>query len=167
MVLQNVCRDTLTQLSDLLKQLDEMHYSQPLTLLSDNTIGKHSRHILEFYETMLNGISAGEVDYDSRQRNLLLETDIEYTLQRIEFIKDSILQITSDQELNFSFSYAKGQVSTIKTNLYREMNYNIEHTIHHLAIIKIAVCNSFPNVHLPITFGVAYSTLQYQQECAQ
>jgi hypothetical protein len=56
----------------------------------------------------------------------------------------------------------------VQSTIGRELIYNIEHTIHHLAIVKIALKSSIPGMHLPEHFGVAPSTIRYRQEaCAQ
>jgi hypothetical protein len=44
--------------------------------------------------------------------------------------------------------------------------YNLEHLIHHEALIKVAI-TSMTEVAIPESFGVAPSTLQYRKECAQ
>ncbi|MDX1476670.1 MAG: hypothetical protein R3301_03155 [Saprospiraceae bacterium] len=54
------------------------------------------------------------------------------------------------------------------SSLERELIYNIEHTIHHLAIIKIGLAIIAPDIPLPAHFGVAPSTVKYKQGiCAQ
>ena len=54
----------------------------------------------------------------------------------------------------------------IESNYYREVLYNLEHCIHHQALIKVALL-SIKNINIADGFGVAPSTLQYRQECAQ
>jgi hypothetical protein len=44
----------------------------------------------------------------------------------------------------------------------RELLYNLEHAIHHMALIQVAVRQAFPALTLPAHFGVAYSTVQHQ-----
>jgi len=57
----------------------------------------------------------------------------------------------------------------MNSSYFRELQYNIEHAIHHMAIIKIAIGACFTEVELPANFGVAYSTVRYQKQlaCAQ
>jgi hypothetical protein len=40
--------------------------------------------------------------------------------------------------------------------------YNIEHNVHHLAIIKIAMKQAFPEIKTAENLGVAASTLEFK-----
>ena len=73
--------------------------------------------------------------------------------------------ISDGKEVILEVSYAKTDTESvkIKSSLERELAYNIEHAIHHMAIIKIAIQTVFPNVKLAENFGVAYSTVRYQK----
>ena len=50
----------------------------------------------------------------------------------------------------------------IQSSFYRELAYNIEHAIHHMALIKIGVRALRETIKLPDYFGVASSTVRYQ-----
>ena len=167
MILQRTTADILAQLKNVVNELGNEAYSKSLPVLSGNTVGKHVRHIVEFFECMLKGMQTEIIDYDNRQRNLLLETDTAYAAQKLDELTVFIAGIKENQPLEMAFSYAENETTIINTLLYREMAYNIEHTIHHMAIIKIAIAQEFSYIHLPANFGVAYSTVQYQQQCAQ
>jgi hypothetical protein len=67
--------DIIHQLTVFLQQLPEHVFAVPLTLLSENTIGKHIRHIIEFYESVFTGSGTGIIAYDARTRDTRLETD--------------------------------------------------------------------------------------------
>lgn len=56
--------------------------------------------------------------------------------------------------------------ATIRSNYNRELLYNLEHSIHHQALIKVAL-HEFGNVFVNENFGVASSTIQYKKTCAQ
>lgn len=152
----------LSQLAELAGQLSNDQYTQSMTVLTDNSVGKHIRHIVEFYQCLLNGISIGEIDYDKRERNLLLETDINYTQEIIKEIV-SYTEIVLDNPLKLKISY-EGGICSVNTSVFRELAYNIEHTIHHLAIIKIGIKTHFSEISLSKNLGVAYSTIKYQQQ---
>ncbi len=51
----------------------------------------------------------------------------------------------------------------IPTNFYREMVYNIEHCIHHQALIKVALNEMEANHLINKNFGIAPSTIQYRE----
>jgi hypothetical protein len=71
-------------------------------------------------------------------------------------------------KLNANYSNDSLFQNTVETSAGRELVYNIEHAIHHIAMIKIAVINLLPHIKLPDNFGVAYSTIFYREkECAQ
>lgn len=59
-----------------------------------------------------------------------------------------------------------GLTFRIQSNYYRELLYNLEHCIHHQALIKVAVLQ-FENVLLNENFGVARSTIEYRKQCVQ
>jgi len=58
------------------------------------------------------------------------------------------------------------EIASIPSNYYRELAYNLEHTIHHMALIRVGV-NEVSSIELPVEFGVAYSTVKYRKQCAQ
>ncbi len=160
--------EILTQLKALLKQFNNEQYAKPLDVLSSNTIGKHVRHVIEFYECLLKGIHQAKVNYDKRERNLQLETDVEYTIKMIESIEAAIEQQKTDVAICLEVEYQENVCSEVDSTFFRELVYNIEHAIHHFAIIAIAIKASYPEIALAKNFGIAYSTIQYQDnQCAQ
>jgi hypothetical protein len=54
----------------------------------------------------------------------------------------------------------------IESNYQRELLYNLEHCIHHQAMIKVAIIQS-SLVAIDENFGVARSTIEYKKQCAQ
>jgi hypothetical protein len=55
---------------------------------------------------------------------------------------------------------------TLETNYFRELLYNLEHSIHHQALIKVALYR-LPHIKISDSFGIAPSTLEYRKQCAQ
>ena len=166
MNLKDDCIKTLLELNVLVGMLSHEQYATPLPILSDSSIGKHIRHIVEFYQCLLSGLPFGTINYDARQRDAQLELDPEYTINYISSLIFSIRKNLNDQELVLIAAFG-GVEHEVKTTYYRELAYNIEHAIHHLAIIKIAIVQCFPSVKLPNNFGVAYSTIQYERNSSK
>lgn len=169
MSLINTNLHILGQLKSLVKQFSDSDYSKPLDILSGNSIGKHVRHVVEFYECLLKGLHQSEINYDKRERNLQLETNVSYTVQLVESIMIAIEQHKNDSKITLTVIYEDEVECNVDSTYYRELVYNIEHAIHHFAILSIAVKNSFPEIMLAPNFGTAYSTIQYQEstKCAQ
>lgn len=152
----------LKQLNDLLNQLSDIEYARPLDLISQNTIGKHVRHILEFYTCLLTGIENKSVDYDARERNLDIENYTQKAVETSYFIAEKLKNLDQKSELELFATLPHERVK-LTTTIQRELLYVLEHTIHHFAIIKIAIKNEFPHIQVANEFGVAYATLQHQE----
>lgn len=146
----------LHQLKELLIIIDNDAYTYKCKYLSNASIGGHTRHIIELFNCALNGLQTGKVDYINRERNLVLETNKFIALQAIEDLKNTRPQ--NDKLLQL---VAEGNAK-ISTTFYREMVYNIEHIIHHLALIKVSLIEQGLDI-VEENFGMAYSTIQYKQ----
>jgi hypothetical protein len=151
----------LQALSKLLSALIDEQYNKKIIHLGNSTIGAHTRHIVELLQCTIKGYSTGEIDYYNRSRNLLLETDktlSQAALQQLDgvvMLSDKVLYLLVeqiDEEL---------EIQKFTTTYFREIIYNTEHIIHHLALIKVAVIYMNLNILEP-SFGMAYSTIKYQ-----
>jgi len=161
MLVSKVSKNLLEELKTVISQLDNIDYSKSLDLLSGSTIGQHTRHILEFYQCFIEGNSAKEIDYDLRKRNITIETNTLFAGNCIDEINNAI-ENTSDSSILLKFNNGD-ESEYISSSIERELVYNIEHAIHHMAIIKIAIISHFCFVNLPPNFGVAPSTVQYHK----
>ncbi|MBK7410730.1 MAG: hypothetical protein IPJ40_23360 [Saprospirales bacterium] len=65
----------LRQIDALLALVEQDVYARPLDLFNGSTIGQHIRHILNFYEAVVSGATAGLVDYAKRERDPQIEQD--------------------------------------------------------------------------------------------
>lgn len=171
MQLQQISVDILKQLIGVSDQLQDDEFRQPLDILSKNSIGKHIRHIVEFYDLMMVGSQSGSVDYDKRSHDKVLEENRVLAIEKMNALMQEIASVSEDREITMTANYSLEAYEPIKikTTLYREMQYNVEHAVHHMAIIKIALLNAFGEVEVPASFGIAHSTIKYQRdsECAQ
>ncbi|WP_339699829.1 hypothetical protein [uncultured Roseivirga sp.] len=171
MQLQQISVDILNQIIVISNQLKDDEFRSPLGILSKNSIGKHIRHIIEFYDLMMVGHTTGKVDYDKRSHDKVLEENRVLAIEKMNSLSLEIMAISQDQPITMYANYSVdgNDPVTIDTTLFRELQYNIEHAVHHMAIIKIALLNAFSEVKIPESFGVAYSTIKYQRdsECAQ
>jgi hypothetical protein len=169
MQLSTACCTILNQLSDLVGQLKDNDFAKPSKALSNSTIGQHLRHTLEFFICLEQGYELGLVNYDKRSHDKLIETDKFIALGTIQKISEFISSKKIDQPLKLEVGYNLNDEDaiTIETNYYRELIYNIEHAVHHMAIMKIGIHEVAPYISLPADFGVAASTIRYKKEEAQ
>jgi hypothetical protein len=162
-LIQNI-QHTLAELNDVVGQLDETQFSCSLPIFSGSTIGMHARHIVEFYQCLLEqSIENQRVNYDNRSRDLLLQNNLDYFSQAVENVI-STLDTVSETRLKGPLSIANDETENLMfSSVERELQYNLEHTIHHAALIKIGILNLIPDKELPKSFGIAPSTIRYQK----
>lgn len=155
--------NSLNKLVHLLNQLSQKEYVNPCAELSNATIGEHLRHIIEMFQCLENQYDLGIVNYDSRERNVMIQTDTDYAIQNILEIKNNLEKENKNIYLQ---QVIDGEEIRIQSNYFRELLYNLEHCIHHQALIKVAILK-FENVNIDENFGVARSTIEYRKQCAQ
>jgi hypothetical protein len=150
----------LKSLNNLLILLNDSQYTQANTFLGNASIGGHTRHIIELLKCATDGYHSGKVDYVNRVRNLSLETDRSAAMQELESLqsqigkKDKALSLAAESEEINSPGF-------VNTTYFRELVYNTEHTIHHLALIRVGLREMKLDI-VGEEFGVAHSTLKYR-----
>lgn len=137
-------------------------------------IGRHFRHIIEHYLSLINGYT-DKVNYDHRERDLKLETDRKFTISTLRSLIDSIevfenksdliekqIEVMSNEGVGVDNS--PWGISSIR----RELQFLVSHTVHHYALIGLIL--KTVDVSVPEDFGIAPSTLKHelkQKETAQ
>ena len=154
---------TLNELLDLLSQISDNDYSCPCHELSESTIGEHTRHIIEMFQCLENQYENGVVNYDIRKRDYLIQTNTDFAQKCILQILNQIEKPNKSLQLQ---QIIDGVELLIDTNYNRELLYNLEHCIHHQALIKVALIQS-ETIKIDENFGVARSTIEYRKQCAQ
>ena len=162
-MLSVITADTFVQLKQIVAQLGAGQYAKKLQVLNHSTIGQHVRHVLEFYCCLSQGIETGVVDYDRRKRNLSMESDPAFAIQIMEDLEQRFCSVALEQVFVQHEIEYNGCVISVPSSLNRELVYLIEHSIHHYAIMQIALKIDFPEVEIPFGFGVAYSTIKHKQ----
>lgn len=165
-MLKQPIQHVFVQLSETLNQLSKEEYVQPSQILLNATIGQHVRHIIELFQCLENGYHTGVVNYEKRKRDYAIETN---KVLAVELLKETYRHIEKPNKeiiLEADDYCDTEKTVSIPSNYYREIAYNLEHTIHHMALIRVGV-NEVSSVTLPVEFGVAYSTIKYRQQCAQ
>lgn len=155
--------NSLDELIELLSQLSKEEYSEPCFELSGSSIGEHTRHIVEMFQCLNRNYNSGVVNYDKRDRNKQIQTNTHFAIQTILDVKNNILKENKNIELQ---QLIDGESIQIQSNYFRELLYNLEHCIHHQALIKVAILKS-EKITVDSNFGVARSTIEYRKQCVQ
>lgn len=153
----------LIQIEDTIIQLADDQFCASIPLLGGSSIGEHVRHILEFYVELINGYDSGLVNYDQRTRDHQLQTIRSAAVFKIKQISNQL--ILTDKALLITSNDEQSNDRVISTYA-RELMYNLDHTIHHMALIRVAVCLT-TSISLATHFGVAAATINYRKACAQ
>lgn len=156
----------LCQLDDLLNQLKPEDYKRPSVLLNKSSIGQHVRHSLEFFLCLKEGVVIGKVNYDKRKRDMVIEEDIEFARIVLKGIADWIKNNSQNVPLKLETNFSRTENSpiTIVSNYHRELTYNIEHAVHHMALIRVAINELCSYMELSEEFGVSSSTIRNKQQ---
>lgn len=157
--MKETIKSLLSQLEEMLTELSDEQYTRRIPLLSNASTGQHTRHIIEFFVELFLGYDTGTVNYDRRKRDLRIETSRNYARQIIQGI--TVFLDYPDKPL-----LLEGDPFIIATNFHRELVYNMEHTVHHMALLRIGV-NAVSTITLSENFGVALSTIKHRNACAQ
>lgn len=168
MNISKACVHILDQLADVVHQLTPSDFCKGSLALSNSTVGQHLRHTLEFFICFEEGCQKGIVNYDKRAHDKLIETDKTFALATIRRIAAFVEAMDENRSLKLEVSYdlQKDDFVTIDTNATRELVYNVEHAVHHMAIMKIGIREIASYVTLPSDFGVAASTVRYNEAAA-
>ncbi|NOX46084.1 MAG: DinB family protein [Chlorobi bacterium] len=166
MDLKQAARNILEDVILYLQQLDDVRYKQQLEVFSGSSVGMHTRHIIEFYQCLIDHGTSRIINYDKRERNRAIEEDTSHTISVIHDLLEKLAHINEDDKLILEVSYEleNGGYSLVDTNFKRELVYNLEHTIHHLALVKIGLKEIAPEILLPAHFGVAPSTIKFKKQ---
>lgn len=161
----------LQQGLDVLQELPEFLYTETVPEYFTGSVGKHIRHILNFYECFLNGISSGRIDYDARHRDVMVETSPMTAQARMRAVKKTLSTLEAHQcSEDVLVHQNEGDIEDpendwSRSTVGREIQSLVSHTVHHYAIIALIL--RILGFECPRDFGVAPSTLKYQRslEC--
>ncbi len=162
-MLIQIVKQNLSENIDLLHQLTNEDLTLPFLELSNATIGEHMRHIIEHLGALLNHYESGCINYDKRKRNIIFQSN---TKEAIKILEKYRSELDKPNKSLFLEHNCFSDKEMLETNYFRELLYNLEHSIHHQALIKVALYR-LPHIKIVNSFGIAPSTLEYRKQCAQ
>jgi hypothetical protein len=143
----------LDQLLELVSTLEDEQYTF-VPQGNSSSVGQHLRHTLEIFILLVENYDSGRLDYESRSRNLELERNRALAVNKLNYLKENFNKPDKPIEL------LNNQL-IIKTSYARELLYQLEHIIHHNAIIRPIVASFLGNA-IQENFGYAPATIKYQ-----
>lgn len=160
--------EMIIQIISLLDQIPDQDFNRSLEVYEDATLGKHFRHIYEFFDCLVNQCDCGEIDYGLRKREQSLENYTDIAKDRFLKLRDRLGELEEELpiEVCTDFKDEQGQRQTVKSTLGRELMYAYDHAVHHLAIVRIGLASLSPEVTIDESLGVAASTIQHQYKIA-
>jgi hypothetical protein len=161
MTIQQSVQAIFQQLEDSLIQLNNEQYCKKIDTLSGATVGQHVRHVVEMFVCLQDGYATGTVNYENRKRDITIESSNKVAINLMQHINSSLFVENKELILEAGFDETSFELNQIPTNYFREIAYNLEHAIHHMALIKIGI-NQMSEVTLPEGYGVASSTIKYR-----
>ncbi len=155
----------LSQAIDLLEGIPDKVYRNNEDTWYQSGVGRHIRHVMDFYSAFLDGFSSGRVDYDARARQPELEVsrraarvrlqDIRRRIEAIDFLDRELVCKNDGDRREPERAFSRSTVG-------RELQFLASHAVHHFAIVAIILDRQ--GFETQPDFGVAPSTLVYWQK---
>jgi hypothetical protein len=160
-------REALAQLSTLLLSIDDVAYATKLPAAFNASIGGHTRHSLDHFRSILDGLETGEIDYDARERDPRIENHRVVALanareQLRAFERFDVAMLDRAIPVRARVSYTADDSPTAMSTVGREIMFAVVHAIHHYALIGV-MCGML-EIPIPAGFGVAPSTIKHERE---
>ena len=133
---------------------------------NQSPVGEHMRHVLEYIAIAIQGNETGVVNYDLRERDHKIQTDLEYAKQTVLELKQKAFFITH-ADLSKPIDHFEAVDPDIEdeepspSSLKRELSHVIQHAEHHLYIMRVQ-CDTL-GIRMPSDLGVAAATLQHEK----
>ena len=155
----NVLQKILEMQKNFVEKLSQKNYIKPIVAIDNSTIGGHTRHMIEFLEIVIIGYEKSYINYDVRERNIELETNPISAVSKIE----ELIEKTNKKDKLITLCQNFGDENLeISTTYFRELLYNIEHCIHHQALIKVAISVLKISSLVDENFGISPSTMKHR-----
>lgn len=162
MTIQSSFISVLIQLEKSIVALSDEQYTKKVDTLFGASIGEHVRHVIELFVCLQEGYDCGVVNYENRKRDMAIQTVRDLAIDSMRTLRGSLFPINRDLLLQAGYNVNSNELFTLSTNYFREIAFNIEHAIHHMALIRIGI-KEVSDLEVPEGYGVASSTLKFRK----
>jgi len=155
----------LQAVEPLLLRISDAQYCALIPPYAAN-VGQHLRHVADHYQLLLDGLNDAEaafIDYDNRQRGEPEEAERSTMLLRLRQLCHRLQGLAGAAEcaLHVRLAVDAQPAPPVPSTLSRELLFVHGHTVHHYALI--AAILKMQHIEVPPAFGIAPSTLQYNE----
>ena len=157
----------IEQIINLVEQIPSEDYNRSLAVYENATLGKHFRHIYEFFDCILEQCDCGELDYSQRKREASIENSASVAKEHFISLLDRMNCLDENQSLQVYTDFSDDGVRhAVSTSVGREIMYAYDHAVHHLAIVRIGVQSLSADITMDSTLGIAASTIKHDYKLA-
>jgi hypothetical protein len=153
--------EALNQGIELIARLDDQLYTRPNPELSLSGAGAHFRHCIDFYHSFLAGVESGLINYDLRERDERIEQNRLFAIAMLNAVIEDLSRAPVIEDDRAIETLLEGSLDSdwSISSLKRELQFLLSHTIHHYALIALALRSQ--GFDPGAEFGVAPSTLRH------
>lgn len=139
----NASVTTLEKSKSLLNGLTDDQLSNRGIAPYYSCVGSHLRHVLDFYDCVLNGIGTDQIDLTTRTRDERIRTECSYATQNVDRIIDKIksindLDLSKRVKVIDDLGLGNIEIEYTLSALFAQMAV---HATHHYAIISYILTN--------------------------
>jgi hypothetical protein len=148
--------------AELLSKLDDALFRA--------SIGPQLRHCLDFYGSFLRGLPARRIDYDTRDRDPLVESSRRIARRRYDEVIAALAELTPADSAtplevrSEAETLPPGEPEWSASSVRRELQFLLSHSVHHHALVKEVLRARGRSVARD--FGTAPSTLEHRGRLA-
>lgn len=153
----------ISQSCELIALLSPDNYTRRNLLCFNSSIGSHLRHNIDHYRSLLKGLPLRRIDYDDRERDEAVATDLSVASGALKELASQLqsISVPLDSAVEVKMETGEQDGSWAASSLRRELQFVLSHSVHHFALIAV-ICNQ-DGISTPANFGVAPSTLNFDQ----
>ena len=164
-MLRKALSSCLGQVETILDIIDKDSSDRAETTYRNRSLGKHVRHIIDHILAFKAAEKSGLLDYDRRNRGSDIEVNWETAREFLAGVREWLvnaeprclpLRVKSEIDCLASVS------ELFESNSDRELLYLINHTIHHIAYMRLLMERE--GYQLPEHIGLSPSTASYLRD---
>lgn len=129
--------ENLQKASLLLTSIDQKIYIDESIAPYYSSIGSHIRHVLDFFNCIVEGLDVNNIDLTARKRDERVATQIPYALESILSIQQTLMSfsnVSTNYLIHVTDNLGQGNI-TVDYTLESILAHANSHAVHHFATI--------------------------------